>query len=196
MAAAAHVVKRVGYAALLTALLAFPVLAQAQYFPPGTFSRDTVTWYSAQLKAMEEPPLPPVARRRSSEAYRFTWLRTFHAPFAFRLDVLPGGSGSLTVKSASGKGGYAPGHLVLNRQVRLDAAQVRRFAAAVGALQFWGLPPTDPSVMVLDGAQWIFEGVKAGRYHAVDRASPERGPYKALMLELVALSGITVEPVY
>lgn len=182
--------------AFLSALLLAPPLARAQFFPPGALPRDSVQWYAAQLKAMEEPSLLQAAAQKAREAYRFTWLRTFHAPYAFRLEVNRDGSGLLVVKSASGRGGYAPGQLVLSRQVALDAVQVRKFTAALAELGYWRLPATDPSVMVLDGAQWILEGVKSGRYHVVDRSTPGDGPYRVLLLGLVALSGVQVEPVY
>jgi hypothetical protein len=187
---------------ILALLAASPGQAAAQYFPAGAFSERAdlhhfvVAWYCRHLSAMDELSLLRMAEARAHEVYRFTWLRTFHAPFAFRLDVRPDGSGSLLVKSTSGKGGYDAGQLVLNKAVSLDARQVQRFATALDGLQFWNLPTKDPSDVGLDGAQWIFEGVKGGKYHVVDRWTPANGPFRRVMLDLAALSGITVEPVY
>ena len=187
---------------ILAVLAASPGQVAAQFFPPGAFSERAdrhqfvSAWYSKYLSAMDEPSLLKMAEARAHEVYRFTWLRTFHAPFTFRLDVRPDGSGSLLVKSTNGKGGYNAGQLVLNKAVSLDARQVQRFTTALDGLRFWNLPTTDPSVLGLDGAQWIFEGVKGGKYHVVDRWTPESGQFRRVMLDLVALSGVTVKPVY
>ncbi len=63
-------------------------------------------------------------------------------------------------------------------------------------LGFWILPTSNQSTPGLDGAQWILEGVNVGKYHVVNRWSPKDGQSRQLMLDLVALSGITVESVY
>ena len=42
----------------------------------------------------------------------------------------------------------------------------------------------------------MLEGVKGGRYHVVDRWSPDGGPFRKAMLDLVALAGMKVDPVY
>ena len=78
----------------------------------------------------------------------------------------------------------------------LDARRVRQFTSALGTLNFWNLPAADPTRFGHDGAQWILEGVKGGRYHVIDRWSPEDGPYRKLMLDLVATAGVRVKPIY
>lgn len=133
---------------ILAVLAASPGQVAAQFFPPGAFSERAdrhqfvSAWYSKHLSAMDEPSLLKMAEAGAHEVYRFTWLRTFHAPFAFRLDVRPDGSGSLLVKSTNGK------------------------------------------------------GVKGGKYHVVDRWTPESGQFRRVMLDLVALAGVAVTPVY
>ena len=37
------------------------------------------------------------------------------------------------------------------------------------------MPDGDEKEVHLDGAQWILEGVRNGKYHVVDRWSPEKG---------------------
>jgi hypothetical protein len=53
----------------------------------------------------------------------------------------------------------------------------------IDELKFWSLPttfPADPNVVGVDGAEWIFEGVKNSKYHVVDRWSLEKGEVHAL----------------
>ena len=178
-----------------------PLLDQtfAHFFPDNAFSdemfkRDSPAYgYSLHLSFMEEPSLFKMAESKDREVYRFLWLRSFHAPFSFRLHVRPEGTGFLFVKSTN-RGGF--GQIVLSKVVNLDERQVNRFTTALEDLRFWILPTSDPSRTGRDGAQWLLEGVKAGKYHIVNRWSPEDGQFRQLMLDLVALSGITVDPVY
>jgi hypothetical protein len=63
----------------------------------------------------------------------------------------------------------------------------------IDVAHFWTLPSRqqdepnpDGSVTVgLDGAQWVMEGVKDGKYHVVDRWSPSCGEYKGMCMCLV-----------
>ncbi len=190
-------------AAIVLVLCMFlPGQAAAQFFPPRVFSERadiqqfTDAWYSRHLSAMEEPPVWKAAEQKSSEIYRFIWLRTFHPPYAFRLIVRADGTGTLIAKNASGAGGYDPGRLTLNKTITLDGTHGRQFTAAIDQLGFWKLPTQEQRGPGFDGARWILEGVKGGRYHIVDRWTPDDGPYRKLLLELVALAGIKVDPIY
>ena len=171
----------------------------AHFFPDDAFSderfkRDSPAYgYSLHLSFMEEPSLFKMAESKDREVYRFLWLRSFHAPFSFRLHVRPDGTGFLFVKSTN-RGGF--GRIDLSKILNLDERPVNRFITALEDLRFWILPTSDPSRTGLDGAQWLLEGVKASKYHIVNRWSPEDGQFRQLMLDLVALSGITVDPVY
>jgi hypothetical protein len=178
-----------------------PLLDQSleHFFPDDAFSdervkRDSPAYgYSLHLSFMEEPSLFKLAEIKDCEAYRFLWLRSFHAPFSFRLHVRQDGTGFLFVKSTN-RGGFE--QLVLSKATNLDQDQVQHFTTALEDLQFWILQTSEQSHPGLDGAQWIFEGVKAGNYHVMNRWSPKDGQFRQLMQDLVALSGITVEPVY
>ena len=185
-------------AALVLALgVLLPGYAAAQFFPPGTLSESSASWYSKRLSTMDEPSLWKMATEKAPETYRFTWLRSFHAPFVFRLEVRADKTGSLVVKSTSHKGGDA--RLVLNKSIPLELVQVQRFTSALGKVGFWNLPTNDLSQSGLigtDGAQWVFEGVKGDRYHVIDRWSPKGGMFRKLMLDLVALGGVRGEAIY
>jgi hypothetical protein len=191
--------RRMAIAALLVVL---PVCALAQYFPAQVFSERTdldqfvASWYSKHLSAMGEPTLWKRGTDEATETYRFTWLRTFHPPFVFRLSVFSDRSASLTVKSTDGAGGYEPGRLVLNKTYKLAASDVRGFLSALNELKFWSLPTKETQSGGLDGAQWILEGTKDARYHIIDRWSPDAGPFRELMLSLMRLGRVEVTDVY
>lgn len=74
---------------ITTVLLASCSSDPVAYSPKGSFSEKEnadvfiQAWYSAQLEALEEHPLRN--RSKSHEVYRFTWLRTFGQPMAFRV---------------------------------------------------------------------------------------------------------------
>ena len=114
------------------------------------------------------------------------WLRSFHHPVSIRLDISTNGTAVLTVKISNGAGGYEPGRLINNRTQRLGHDLTQRVLNRIEELKFWTLPteppPPDPNVFSVDGAQWIFEGVKSGAYHAVDRWSPDKGEVHSLGL--------------
>lgn len=43
-----------------------------------------------------------------------------------------------------------------------------------------------------DGAQWILEGIRDGRYHVVDRWTPRSGDYREACLDLLQLSNLGI----
>ena len=161
--------------------------AQRQYFPPGALDSSPRSdqllsdWYSKQLRALDEPSLWSLSKTQNEEAYRFLWLRTFHHPVAIRIDVNADGTSQVISKMTSGAGGYDPGQLVLNSKSLLTKDQTDSFLGKIKEHQFWQLP-TKRESGGLDGAQWILEGVKDGKYHIVDRWSPTDGPVRAIGL--------------
>lgn len=159
-------------------LMAVPAV---QYFPDGVFGSTTsqhrfrTEWYSKHLTAMREPSLYQLAQQdASAEAYRFLWLRTFDHPVCVRLTVRKDGTALLTSKEMDGHGGYAPGRLKLNKTTAISRDRTDWFRGQFEKRAIWNLP-TRLSADGLDGAQWIIEGVKSGRYHIVDRWSPGTG---------------------
>jgi hypothetical protein len=173
--------KRTLWALFILIVTVAPISAQIQYFPDGALAGDKqqddflVQWYSKHLQAMGEPSLWELSKDSAANIYRFVYLRTFDPPIVVRLSVQKDGSGMLITKITSGKGGYEPGHLLTNRTSCLDAQKVSWFLDRMNELSFWERPSyiENPSVMGVDGAHWIMEGVHGGKYHAVDRWSPE-----------------------
>jgi hypothetical protein len=191
--------------------------SQTDYFPSGTLD-DTAQsslfkeqWYSDQLRAFKEPSLWELSKTQKSQTYRFLWLRSFHRPISVRLDIHEDGTGLLTTKATDGQGGSKPGGLVLNKTRILTKEQTNWALDRIKEVGFWGLPTYEkPKESVgpngertvqigVDGAQWILEGVKDGKYQATDRWSPESGPIRTLgimMLIDLAKLKLLYEEVY
>src|SRR5258705_9617064 len=155
-----------------------------QYFPPGILGKShqqdefAIRWYSKHLTALREPSLWETSQLDlTAEAYRFLYLRSFHHPISVRLAVAQDKTATLVSKETNGKGGYEPGRLIRNRTIHLSQIQTESLLTALNELSFWRLPPlleAEGNVLQLDGAQWILEGAREGRYHFVDRWSPDR----------------------
>ena len=154
-------------------------VCHAQFFPKSSLDPRgddfKANWYSAQLRALKEPSLLHLADGPLSHSYRFLWLRTFNHPIAIRIDIKPDGTGTLTIKVASGAGGYAPGTLIENTSHALSGTQVKTFLALVDRVNFWAAPNPVDDQTGTDGSQWIIEGVRDGKYHVVDRWMPKSG---------------------
>lgn len=169
-------------AALMIAALA--IQGHAQFFPKTSLDLRgddfKAKWYSTQLRALAEPSLLALATNAKAESYRFLWLRTFHHPIAARVDMQSDGSWILITKVASGAGGYSPGTLTTNTSRQLTAQEAQSFRSKVENDGFWNAPNPVNDQEGTDGSQWIIEGVKAGRYHVVDRWMPKNGPARNL----------------
>jgi hypothetical protein len=180
------------------AITAFSMQGQAQFFPKSSLdSRGDdfkAKWYSNQLHALREPSLFAFANKGDAESYRFLWLRTFHHPIAVRVDHLQSdGSWLLITKVASGAGGYSPGTLTTNTSRKLTAQEAQSLVSRVESGRFWNAPNPVNDQTGTDGSQWIIEGVKAGRYHVVDRWMPKNGPARELGLFLAFdLAGLSI----
>ena len=166
------------------------------YFPPNVFSNNEghnqskASWYSEHLRVMNEPSLY-FPDDSEAESYRFLWLRSFHHPVAVRI-WQSGGDHFITLKQLSGAGGYEPGRLVINRTRAISRVEWEEFIRLLEQASYWNLP-TDDYYFGHDGAQWILEGVRGGRYHIVDRWSPNGGNYRAACFYLLVLSGLEID---
>jgi hypothetical protein len=141
---------------------------------------------------MHEPSLSKASKDNSLVAYRFLWLRTFHSPIAIRLTMRIDGTGTLTGKMTNGAGGYNAGNLTWNENHEFTRAQVEKILGLLRNAAFWSAPSKD-GTGGNDGAQWILEGVENGRYHVVDRWSPEKSDFEQLCLFMIEQSKIRVE---
>jgi hypothetical protein len=172
---------------------------EARYFPAGLFStRPKIdelksTWYSMHLSAMHEPSFWELSKTQGAQFYRFLWIGTWSAPFAVRLEISSDGVACLYGWVTSGFGGYGSGSLSSAETKVLNQEQSKEFGDRIAASGFWNLPTRDDS-NGLDGAQWIFEGVRDGQYHLVDRWSLTDGTLRDLGLFFLSLSGLAISP--
>jgi hypothetical protein len=170
------------------------------YFPDVIFSEQSklhqfvAAWYGKHLGVMKEPSLFELRSEKDLCIYRFLWLRTFHNPIAVRLIVNNDGSGQLISSVLSGAGGFDPGDIAETIEKVVSAENVQSFELALSRLGFWDLHFTEEA-KGLDGASWIIEGVKDGKYHLVDRWCP-KGLFKQTALLLVEFAGIKVDKIY
>jgi len=187
---------------LMLAVATMASASKVRYFPNLAFGERADIhefvnkWYSKHLRAMKEPSLLNVASDEHLHTYRFLWLRTFHQPIALRLDIGPQSDGILTVKVLNGAGGYKPGKLITRRTIELPPTNVAPFLELLDEIGFWELPGPDPNSGGVDGAQWVLEGVRDGRYHVVDRWTPKGGCYRDTCLMLLQFSELEVDEVY
>jgi tetratricopeptide (TPR) repeat protein len=145
----------------------------------------SLDWYSSHLAALEEPVLRDL---RHKKVYRFTWLRSFNPPIAIRLENEDGAT-TLYWKECDGAGGYRPGKLIVNKKKKLTGGDWRKFIAQIQAVKFWSLP-SGSGGGGFDGAQWILEGMEAGRYHVVDRWLG--GEIASICLELLGMTDLKI----
>jgi len=207
---------------LILALVAFSAFTQAaycaqvEYLPPSlrssvyvcetgatshpfpAVSDGEADWFSSQWRAAGEPSLyeqsiSPDSRRKNT--YRFTWLRSFHAPIIVRIDEDASGNMHLTAKRLTGKGGYAPGRIgrVAHRALTTDERD--RLLHQLGGDDLDKLEPVGCTVG-LDGAQWILEIRMGGSYHYANRWSPSDGPMRRIGEMFLKLTGFNLEPIY
>jgi hypothetical protein len=147
-------------------------------------------WYGEHLRAMGEKSFLDVSDE-NIETYRFLWLRSFHHPIFVRIEREENKI-KLFTKELGGAGGYRPGKVLRSNKINLEKEEFCRFLNLLEDANFWKMP-TKHDVLGEDGAQWILEGVKKGRYHIMDRWSPEKGEYREACVYLLKLSGYDVD---
>ena len=182
---------------LLAFLLASAALLAQQYFPAGVLSSDSR--YSKHLRALREPSLWELSQKDpNAEVYRFLWLRSFHHPIVIRVVVHANGSGRINSRMTSGKGGAEPGGIRHYSTSWLRKARTQEWLASFESAGFWNQPtllPDAKDMAQADGAEWIFEGVRNGKYHVIDRHSPAAGdPVRAIGILGLKLARFKIRP--
>jgi hypothetical protein len=105
----------------------------------------------------------------------------------------------MTVKQLADNGEYTEGrfipseNLTLNLTRPLSKDEWATFKSLLENARFWELPTVDGKPIGLDGAFWVLEGAEGRRYHAVDRQSPDSGPYYDVCVFLIRRSGIAID---
>jgi hypothetical protein len=176
-----------------------PAGADEPFFPDLVFDANrehndfVVDWYSKALKAMKEPSLWKLSQKdRSATVYRFLWLPTFSRPVAVRV-VRSSEGAMLHAVLLDGQGGYDPGKIIVSRSAKLGEKQWEEFLRYLAKVKLWEMPTNDPGPGGKDGDQCILEAAVAGKYHIVDRWSPNAtGEYADLCRSMLSLSGLDV----
>jgi hypothetical protein len=147
------------------------------YFPPGVLDREPglhyrlSEYFSRHLFALREEPVYALTNNPTAHIYRFLCLGPSH-PYCITLEIEPSGEGRVTLKMAS----IAMGHdLGMNYEATSNRVAVAQVAQSLDILEreaFWDLPGWD-DVFGFDGSRWVVEGVKDGRYHVVQRWTPD-----------------------
>ncbi len=129
--------------------------------------------YSKPLTDIGQPLLCPEPASEPTESYRFIWVPTFEHPVLLRVDIAVDGTATLLSYVWSGQGGYEWGKPV--RKIRkLTLEEESDLFASLADIGFWGLPAQvedPPNEIVLDGTEWLIEGVRDGKCHVVTRYS-------------------------
>lgn len=98
----------------------------------------------------------------------------------------------MVLKRLNGRGGYDPGTVDLYWARSLSENDWDAFMLHLEHSAYWLMPPENDRGWE-DGAQWIMEGYREGRYHVVDRQSPDAGAYRDACLYLLRQSGLLAE---
>lgn len=139
-------------------------------------------WYAGHLEAMQESKYL-AAESTDSDTIRFLYLPSFDNPLLVRIEK-SGNQITLVSKRLSGKGGYNPGELTTKTKKELTTSVWQSLQGHLVQSRFWNLSTfetrhyLDENGMQVgwgtnDGAQWIVEVFQDGKYHVVDRQSPD-----------------------
>jgi hypothetical protein len=140
------------------------------YFPPQTFNSPAATfrvhWFSSDMYALGERPLWPPSSG-SGTTYRLTYLPAFGGPSVVTLSVAPDGQGNVAIKTVD------PDREVtkIDEAVSVPRERLDRLFALLDQAHFWATPTELPQ-RGRDGAEWIMEGVRDGKYRTVVRWCP------------------------
>jgi hypothetical protein len=150
------------------------------YLPPDKTNPGGV--FPLVLYSLGEPSLFQMAKDVSGLSYRVSYMSSVPTRcVAARLVVSGDGTGQITTASSACK--RTP---VERTKSSASAADVEKFLRLIDNTQFWTMPSTsnerktDASgheVIVLDGADWMIEGLRNGSFHFVYRSNPEASPF-------------------
>ena len=127
-------------------------------------------WYSRHLYSMKAPILFNKTDKQL-KVFRYTNLGTWSNPISYQIE-LNDSIVTITYKRTKGLGGYKAGRLIKNKHRTLQLQDWEALLTKVDSTNFWTIPSHDTN-MILDGAEWIFEGLFDNKYHIVTRNSPD-----------------------
>lgn len=163
----------IGVAAYLKQRSRVKRCAQASYFPNGMLRQDRRTeWKTKYYAAMLEQPFTCFEGDR--EVYRLLYLASFEYPTSIRIwndgNQLRMAIKQLSAELATEAG---PEDLTFNVTRSLTAEETFKFYDLLNKSNLWSMHSMDSREPGLDGVSFLFEAKKDGKYHVVDRWSPE-----------------------
>lgn len=147
--------------------------AQASYFPTGTLRQDRrAEWNTKYYAAMLEQSF--TCFEDDEEVYRLLYLASFEYPTAVRV-WRNGTQYQIAIKQLSAELATeaGPEDLTYNVTRSLTAEEWNKIQELVNKASFWSMQSVDVRDLGLDGATYLLEGKKDGKYHVVDRWSPD-----------------------
>jgi len=123
----------------------------------------TINYYTKFLISCDEPALD----EKLPDTYRFIYLRSFHNPIIVRLEK-DKNNVKIYWKITDGKGGYDLGKMFVNEIKTLSIEDWNDFEKLVNDKKFWTMNSFNNDIEN-DGATWLIEGKKQGKYHLVER---------------------------
>jgi len=126
-----------------------------------------------------------------SEAYRLTWVPSFHRTTTVRIWASEDGyfiTAKRLERTAENRNGFA--YTEAGRQI--SSANWNEIRTAIGKFDFWNLPANQNEALPNDGAAWLLEGWQNGRYHNVLRISPD-SEFERSIRAFFALTGEQTE---
>lgn len=122
---------------------------------------------------LSEEDIEPFTNNITNELYRLILIRSFDHPIIIRLTVNSKKNFLLKVKMGSGKEGGVDGLLIdLTAEPPKDG--IDRFFHLLKKADFWNLDKLNYDRLGFDGATWVLEAVYNGKYHVVERWSPDK----------------------
>ncbi|MCB0739049.1 MAG: hypothetical protein KDC92_16185 [Bacteroidetes bacterium] len=106
---------------------------------------------------------------KNSEIYRLYWNRSFDETLIYRVDLTDPKNSTITITKLSNK---TPKSIIKQTTTILNSIQIENVNRFLNGAQFWDLPSQDPKSLGFDGATWLLEGIKKGKYHYTERWSP------------------------
>jgi len=137
--------------------------------PNDSLSDFVNSWYSKHLKSLKEPILINNTDN-NLKVFRYTNLGSFSHPYTFRVEFKDS-IVTINYKITKGLGGYKAGRLSKNNQKTLTITDWDILTEKIDSINYWKMQTHDTNMM-LDGEEWILEGLIGDKYHFVTRTSP------------------------
>lgn len=126
------------------------------------------------LERMKEPDLAGMCQDTNAFAYRITILSALK-PESISVRIQRDGDKLTLIAKRIGNRHSKPDKLLQEKQRVLSAEESAKFLEKLKTLSFFEIPAKRDGLdeFGMDGENWILEGIEQGKYHEVNRWSPE-----------------------